>query len=189
MTESSSPFAVAMAESLMTTLKETKAWLEKKCGGGGCRVERLGLLDSGLDKQRPIWDDDTGELEATAWEVTRCFTGMPLDEFVAREMRDEEGEILERCIGRMWILRVSRAENPREVYARIEYAEVVSRKVLFRGSSPCRERTIAESLPSSPVSTVSEFGDGSSPISTGTSTCKLESRGDSSRGAVDVTRK
>ncbi|KAL3684915.1 hypothetical protein R1sor_002937 [Riccia sorocarpa] len=171
MAESSSPFAIVMAESRLTTLKEMKAWLEKKVGGG-CRV------------------DDTGELEATAWEANRCFTGMPLDEFVAREMRDEEAEILERCIGRMWILRVSRAENQHGVYARIEYPEAVSRKVLFRGSSPCREGTAVESFPSSPVSTISAFGDGSSPISTGTSTSNLESKRDSSRGAVEeVSRK
>ncbi|KAL3700758.1 hypothetical protein R1sor_018780 [Riccia sorocarpa] len=90
---------------------------------------------------------------------------------------------------KMWILRLSRAENQRGVYARIEYAEAVSRKVLFRGSSPCRDGTVAEPLPSSPVSTISAFGDGSSPVSTGTSTCHLESKGDSRGGAVDVSRK
>ncbi|KAL3689885.1 hypothetical protein R1sor_016194 [Riccia sorocarpa] len=38
-------------------------------------------------------EDATGELEATAWEATRCFTGMPLEEYVAKEMREEESEI------------------------------------------------------------------------------------------------
>ncbi|KAL3692984.1 hypothetical protein R1sor_006635 [Riccia sorocarpa] len=219
--ESSSPFAVGMAESRITTLKETKAWLEKKCGGSGCRVvrariTRIGFRQTATYLECPVclkliysrdhcshdinnpkslyrWkaflQHNTGELEATAWEVTRCFTGMSLDEFVASEMRDEEVEILERCIGRMWILKLSRAENQRGVYARIEYAEVVSKKVLFRGSSPCREATVTKSLPSSPVRTISAFGDGSSLVSTGSSTCNLESRGDCSKGAVDVTRK
>ncbi|KAL3676433.1 hypothetical protein R1sor_026381 [Riccia sorocarpa] len=41
-------------------------------------------------------EDGTGELEATAWEATRCFTGMSLDEFVVKKMRDDEAEILER---------------------------------------------------------------------------------------------
>ncbi|KAL3695879.1 hypothetical protein R1sor_009955 [Riccia sorocarpa] len=220
MAESSSRTAVAMAESRMTTLKETKFWLESK-SGGGCRVVRARITRFGfrgtatylgcpvclksiysrdrcshdfsspksLYRLKALLQDDSGELEATAWEATRCFTGMRLEEFVAREMRDEESEILERCIDKMWILRLSRAENQRGVYARIEYAEAVSRKVLFRGSSPCRDGTVAEGLPSSPLSTISAFGDGSSPVSTGTSTYNLESKGDSRGGAVDVSRK
>ncbi|KAL3682243.1 hypothetical protein R1sor_000265 [Riccia sorocarpa] len=183
-------FFAYLAESRITTLKETKVWLELK-SGGGCRVVRAWITRFGLrgtatylgcpiclksiyscDRRshdfsspktlyrlKAFLQDDSGELEATAWEATRCFTGMRLEEFVAREMR-------ERCIGKMWILRLSRAENQRGVYARIEYAEVVSRKVLFRGSSTCREGTVAEALPSSPVSTISAFGDGSSPVST-----------------------
>ncbi|KAL3698106.1 hypothetical protein R1sor_012182 [Riccia sorocarpa] len=206
-----------MAESRMTTRKETKDWLESK-SGGGCRVVRARITRFGLRgtatylgcpiclkskhsrdrcshdfsspkslyRLRAFLHDDSGELEATAWEATRCFTGMALEQFVAREMRDEESEILERCIGKMWIIRLSRAENQRGVYARMEYAEAVSRKVLFRGSSPCREGTVAEALPSSPVSTISTFGDGSSPVSTGTSTCNLESKGDSRGGAVEI---
>ncbi|KAL3693470.1 hypothetical protein R1sor_007121 [Riccia sorocarpa] len=60
---------------------------------------------------KAILEDDTGELEATAWEATRCFTGMPLEEYVAKEMREEESEILDRCIGSTWIVRLGRAEN------------------------------------------------------------------------------
>ncbi|KAL3694173.1 hypothetical protein R1sor_007824 [Riccia sorocarpa] len=117
-------------------------------------------------------EDATGELEATAWEATRCFTGMPLDEFVAKEMRDNETEILERCIGRMWVLRLARSENHRGMYARIEYAEAVSRKAMFRVKSPCKEESAVETLPTSLVSTICAFGDGSSPVSTATLTCE-----------------
>ncbi|KAL3681630.1 hypothetical protein R1sor_024586 [Riccia sorocarpa] len=159
MAESSSRTAVAMAESRMSTLKETKDWLESK-SGGGCRVVRARITRFGLRgtatylgcpiclksihnrdrcshdfsspkslyRLRAFLQDDSGELETTAWEATRCFMGMALEQFVAREMRDEESEIFERCIGKMWIIRLSRAENQRGVYARIEYAEAFRRE-------------------------------------------------------------
>ncbi|KAL3684767.1 hypothetical protein R1sor_002789 [Riccia sorocarpa] len=133
-------------------------------------------------------EDDTAELEATAWEATRCFTGMSLDRFVAREMRDEESTIVDRCIGRTWILRLSRSKNHRGIYARIEHAEPVSRKSLFLVRSPCREEAAAQSLPSSPVSTISAFGDGSSPVSSGTSTGAVDSTRDKSREADNASR-
>ncbi|KAL3696517.1 hypothetical protein R1sor_010593 [Riccia sorocarpa] len=133
-------------------------------------------------------EDDTAELEATAWEATCCFTGMSLDRFVPREMRDEESTILARCIGRTWIFRLSRSENHRGIYARIEYAEPVSRKSLFLDRSPCREEVAAQSLPSSPVSTISAFGDGSSPVSSGTSTGVVDSRRDKGREPDNASR-
>ncbi|KAL3695623.1 hypothetical protein R1sor_009699 [Riccia sorocarpa] len=207
---------MAMSESRIVTVRETKVWLENK-SAGGCRVVRARITRFGLRgtatylrcsicsrsiysrercshdisspksfyRLKAYLEDDTGELESTAWEATRCFTGMPLDEFVAKEMRDDEAEILERCIGRMWVLRLVRSENHRGMYARIEYAEAVSRKVLFCGNSPCKPQPAAETLPSSPVSTIFAFGDGSSPVSTATSTCeggeKLKESGDVSR--------
>ncbi|KAL3679515.1 hypothetical protein R1sor_022471 [Riccia sorocarpa] len=134
-------------------------------------------------------EDATGELEATAWKATRCFTGMLLEEYVAKEMREEESEILDRCIGSTWIVRLGRAENHRGYYVRIEYAEAVSRKVLFPCKSPSREVPDAESLPSSPMSTISAFGDGSTPGSTGTSTCEAEYQGEKHKsGSREASR-
>ncbi|KAL3701888.1 hypothetical protein R1sor_019910 [Riccia sorocarpa] len=142
-----------------------------------------------FDRGQQIWTAALeAELEATAWEATRCFTGMSLDRFVAREMRDEESTILDRCIGRTWIFRLSRSENHRGIYARIEYAEPVSRKSLFLNRSPCREEAAAQSLPSSPVSTISAFGDGSSPVSSGTSTGAVDSTRDKSREPDNASR-
>ncbi|KAL3686478.1 hypothetical protein R1sor_009052 [Riccia sorocarpa] len=133
-------------------------------------------------------EDDTAELEATAWEATRCFMGMSLDKFVAIEMHDEESTILERCIGKTWILRLSRSKNHRGIYAWIEYAEPVSRKALFLVRSPCSEEPAAQSLPSSPVSTISVFDDGSSSISRGTSTVAVDSTRDKSKQADKASR-
>ncbi|KAL3687319.1 hypothetical protein R1sor_013628 [Riccia sorocarpa] len=134
-------------------------------------------------------EDGTGELEATAWEATRCFTRMSLEDYVAKQLRDEESEILDRCIGSTWIVRLGRAENHHGYYARIEYAEAVSRKVLFPCKSPRREVPDAESVPSSPVSTISAFGDGSTPCSTGTSTCEGEYRGEKHKSeSLDPSR-
>ncbi|KAL3696430.1 hypothetical protein R1sor_010506 [Riccia sorocarpa] len=93
-------------------------------------------------------------------------------------MCDEEAEILERCISRTWIVGFGRSENHREFYACIEYAETVSRKVLFRGSSPYREVPDAQTLPSSQVITTSAFGDGSLSGSTGTLTWEADYRGE-----------
>ncbi|KAL3683287.1 hypothetical protein R1sor_001309 [Riccia sorocarpa] len=149
---------------------------------------RIRARDYRIWELKAYFEDGTGELEATAWEATRCFIGMPLDEFVAKEMCDDEAEILERCISRMWILRLGRSKNHRGIYARIEYADVVSRKVLFHGNSPSREQPAAESLPSSPVSTISVFGDVSSPVSTATSTCEGEYGGEKPKESGDVSR-
>ncbi|KAL3688188.1 hypothetical protein R1sor_014497 [Riccia sorocarpa] len=146
------------------------------------------LNGHGVHGLKAYLEDDTAELETTAWEATRCFTRMSLDRFVAREMRDEESTILARCIGRTWIFRLSRSENHRGIYARIEYAEPVSRKSLFLDRSPCREEAVAQSLPSSPVSTISAFGDGSSPVSSGTSTGAVDSRRDKGREPDNASR-
>ncbi|KAL3685126.1 hypothetical protein R1sor_003148 [Riccia sorocarpa] len=159
---------MAMSESRIVTVKEAKAWLENK-SAGGCRVVRARITRFGLRGTATYLGCSI--CSRSIYSRDLCSHDIS-NEFVAKEMRDDEAEILERCIGRMWVLRLARSENHRGMYACIEYAEAVSRKALFRGKSPCKEESAAETLPTSPMSTICAFGDGSSPVSTATSTCE-----------------
>ncbi|KAL3682015.1 hypothetical protein R1sor_000037 [Riccia sorocarpa] len=103
------------------------------------------------------------ELEATAWEATRYFTGMSAEEFEPIQLRGEHTEILERCIGRQWIVQISRVQTNRGPYARVERAEPVSKKELFPRESNLveKEESELEVKASTPDRQLAAFREGS----------------------------
>ncbi|KAL3692013.1 hypothetical protein R1sor_005664 [Riccia sorocarpa] len=110
-----------------------------------------------------LTDETLEELEATAWEATRYFTGMSAEEFGPIQLRGKHTKILERCIGRQWILQISRVQTNRGPYARVERAEPVSKKELFPRESNLleKEESDLEVKASTPDRQLAAFGEGS----------------------------
>ncbi|KAL3682908.1 hypothetical protein R1sor_000930 [Riccia sorocarpa] len=82
-------------------------------------------------RMRIFLEDETGELETTAWEAARFITGVTAKEFEAVHVRGDHSDILNCCIGRQWIFQLTKIETNRGPYARVDHAEAVSKKELF----------------------------------------------------------
>ncbi|KAL3686108.1 hypothetical protein R1sor_004130 [Riccia sorocarpa] len=112
-----------------------------------------------------LTDETLEELEATAWEATRYFTGMSAEDFEPIQLRGEHTEILKRCIGWQWILQISRVQTNRDrgPYAKVERAEPVSKKELFPLEKELveKEESELEVKASTPDRQLAAFGEGS----------------------------
>ncbi|KAL3678802.1 hypothetical protein R1sor_021758 [Riccia sorocarpa] len=80
---------------------------------------------------RVMLEDESGVMEAIVWEAVRYFTSMIVEDFEPLHLLGDHTEIPERCIKRQWNVQIERVKSNMEFYARVQHAEVVSKKPLF----------------------------------------------------------